>query len=283
MADTQAVAPVRSETEPPALSVVIPMYREAHRIGPTLDDAIPWLRAWSRTSELILVNDGSPDDTLGAVGPYLTEEPEGALRRVSLVSYEANRGKGGAVREGLARATGSAALVMDADNAATIREIERLLPALGDGVGIVAGSRESDDAQVDAVAFRRLTGSIFRTALALMGMGVIRDTQCGYKLYTREAVDIVARYASEDGYIFDLEHMLLARKAGLDIAERGIRWAHVEGGQVHAMRDGVRMLAQSARLKARLRSVRIERATTRPAVTLEPKPSVRAEAGVGST
>lgn len=235
-----------------ALSVVVPMYRERERITETLDDLTNWLQTWDLTSEIILVDDGSPDDTADIVQPFITDEPQGHLRRVRLHKLENNLGKGGAVREGLRQARGQNALIMDADNAATIREVEKLLPSLTHEVGIVAGSRALKSSDVEAVKYRAFTGLIFRAALAALGMNVIRDTQCGFKLYSRDAITIIDRFSNENGYTFDLEHMLLVKRAGLDVVERGIAWKHIEGGQVSALSDGLRMLRESVRLKSRI-------------------------------
>ncbi|RNC82002.1 MAG: glycosyltransferase [Phycisphaera sp.] len=262
------------------LSVVVPMYREADRIGATLDDLIGFLTEWNRTSEIILVDDGSPDNTADIVTPYLTENRQGMLNCVRLVRLDRNQGKGGAVRAGLAQSGGGMILMMDADNAATIREIQKLLPALTMNTGIVAGSRALTDSDVEAVKFRALTGLVFRGALAALGMNVIRDTQCGYKLYSRDAARVLAEHSTENGYIFDLEHMLLAKRAGLGIAERGIKWHHVDGGQVSAISDGLKMLRECLRLKKKLATIETSKLrhtlaeSRKPDVLVEAKPAV---------
>lgn len=235
----------------PALSVVIPMYREARRIGPTLRDAIPLLARGPRPSEIVLVDDGSPDATIPTVEPFLADQPVGALRSVRLVRHRLNRGKGAAVRTGLAAATGAWRLIMDADNAATIREVEKLFARTAPGVGLVAGSRVVRGAEVQAVASRKLTGLIFKTALRSMGMNLLADTQCGFKLYRADLAAEVATHASEDGYAFDLEHLLIARASGLRVAEVGIAWMHQEGGQVNPVHDGLRMLRRAWEIRHR--------------------------------
>lgn len=271
--------PETSRTDAPHLSVVVPMYREAARIGATLTDMTAWLRGWDETSEVVLVDDGSPDHTTSVVAPFLTDRPHGPLRRVRLVRLERNLGKGGAVRAGLAQSTGRFVLMMDADNAAAVREVEKLLAARTPRSGIVAGSRASRDADVQAVAFRALTGLAFRSALTLLGMNILRDTQCGFKLYDRRAAHIAATLGRENGYTFDLEHLLLVKRAGLSVLERGIAWRHVEGGQVSAVSDGLKMLRAAAKLRQRLRTIpdaEIKRAlaeASAPAVMIEAKPA----------
>ncbi|PHQ79876.1 MAG: hypothetical protein COB69_07105 [Phycisphaera sp.] len=252
------------------------MYREASRIGDTLTDTIGWLANWDRTSEVVLVDDGSPDNTVEVVQAFLTDLPSGNLQCVRLVTLKKNLGKGGAVRAGLAASRGEMVLMMDADNAATIREVDKLVSLMTADTGIVAGSRNADDAQVDAVAFRALTGLVFRLALAAMRMNVISDTQCGFKLYSRSASDLIVKLCTHNDYVFDLEHMLLARRAGLAVKERGIAWKHIEGGQVSAISDGIKMLRATVKLRRKLNSISDK--TIRKAMAESPKSAVMIEA-----
>jgi dolichyl-phosphate beta-glucosyltransferase len=243
------------EASTPALSVIIPMYRDAGRIEATLADAVPLLQAGPRNCELVLVDDGSPDGTIDRVKPYLTGHPRGSLVTVRLVRHQQNLGKGAAVRTGLAAAHGSWRLIMDADNAATVRELDTLLAAAEDGVGLIAGSRVASGARVDAVATRKLAGSIFKLALRGLGLDLLADTQCGFKLYRADIAEQVVALGQEDGYAFDLEHLLIASATGLGVAEVGIRWTHREGGQVSPIADGLKMLRRAMAIRARRRQI----------------------------
>ncbi len=240
---------------PVDVSVIIPMYREAARIDATLRDCLPLLSVAGHTSEVILVDDGSPDDTIEVVARHLAAEPQGPLFRVRLVRHKRNLGKGAAVRTGLAAAVGDWRLIMDADNAATIRELAKLLAAAGPGVGLVAGSRVVEGAQVEAIASRKLAGTVFKTALRALRLNLLADTQCGFKLYRADLAELVASIATEDGYAFDLEHLLIARAAGLRTPEVGIAWTHREGGQVDPVADGLKMLRCAAALRKRRRQI----------------------------
>ena len=243
--------PTNHQPGTPALSVIIPMYREARRIEATLVDALPELADLDEPCEVLLIDDGSDDDTADAVKPFLREGPEGSLRRVRLISHRSNRGKGAAVRTGLTEAEGQWRLIMDADNAATIRELAVLRAAIGPGVGLIAGSRVVEGSRVDAVASRKLTGTVFKLALRAMGMDLLRDTQCGFKLYRQDVAEQVVTVGRDDGYAFDLEHLLIARATGLRTVEIGITWAHREGGQISPVLDGLRMLRCAATIRAR--------------------------------
>jgi len=163
--------------------------------------------------------------------------------------------------------------VMDADNACRVSEVERLLARARPGVGMVAGSRRAADARVTVSRDRRLFSTVFRGTLRLMGLALLGDTQCGFKLYSAELARVVGEYAREDGFVFDVEHLSLARAAGLGIAEVGVQWHEQGGSTVRPIRDGVRMLVGAARIRWRLRGGLPRRARSQ----VEAKP-----AGVGA-
>lgn len=262
------------------LSVVVPMYNEVFRIGPTLADLTSTLERGSIPAEIILVDDGSPDRTVSAVTPALTEVPAGNLKRVALVRHLVNRGKGAAVRTGLEAASGAWILMMDADNAARVREVERLWPRTNDpSVVMVCGSRNTSDAQVQTRLFRKFAGGIFRLALGMLGLNLLRDTQCGFKLYRADAARAVVALGREDRFAFDLEHLLLASRLG-KLSEVGIAWEHKDGGTVHPIRDGLKMLREAARIRLRFfRDGRAERVLAASQVELKPEGASRTDRG----
>ncbi|MEL6497672.1 MAG: dolichyl-phosphate beta-glucosyltransferase [Planctomycetota bacterium] len=233
------------------LSVVIPMYRESSRIVPTLKDVIATLRTSPWSSEIILVDDGSTDDTVATVRPYVSERGEGGIERIALVKFDRNRGKGAAVRAGLAEARGDWRLMMDADNAARVDEVSKLFQHANGDTGLVAGSRSAEGAIVEAQGFRKLTGLIFKCALLVLGLRLAKDTQCGFKLYRADVAEAIAAHGVEDRFAFDLEHLLLTRKLGTRVCEVGIRWQHVDGSQVSPVADGIKMLYQAACIRFR--------------------------------
>ncbi len=259
-----------------ALSVIIPMYREESRIGATLADLVPSLErgvpglGFEGRAELILVDDGSDDNTPSVVSAWLENRGRGALAGVRLLRHGANRGKGAAVRTGLAGAAGRWRLIMDADNSCRVDEAPKLLArARETGAGLVAGSRRAADSVVTSSRSRRVTGWVFQAALSAMGMRLLNDTQCGFKLYSREAAEVVVRLGREDGWAFDLEHLLLARRAGLGIAEVGVVWDHRDGGKVNSLRDGLVMLRRAAAMRLARPGTRPARAA--PVVVVEPR------------
>lgn len=260
------------------LSVVIPMYRESARIVRTLRDAIETLETRSQPSEIVLVDDGSPDDTVSVVKPFLTDTAVGPIQRITLVRFERNRGKGAAVRAGLAEARGQWRLMMDADNAARVTEVDTLLAHASGNTGIVAGSRSMPESVVSAKGSRRLTGLIFKTALLGLGLRLARDTQCGFKLYRADVAEAIATHGIEDRFAFDIEHLLLAQKLGTAVREVGIRWTHIDGGQINPVVDGLKMLVQAAKIRLRDYGAPALPDRDKPAAQVEPKPATQSAA-----
>lgn len=262
--------PPGRETSPasqpvPTLSIIIPMYREAARIGATIADVHATLEQWQAAGatvfpcELLLMDDGSDDDTravaeraVHAIG----RNADAAMCTVRVIPSDRNFGKGHAVRTGLAHARGEWVLMMDADNATRLREISKLVDrAHATRAEFLVGSRRTADAHVRATFRRRVFGWGFQLALSALGMRLARDTQCGFKLYSRRAADLVTRLGREDRFAFDIEHLALVHRAGLGIQEVGIVWTHQEGSTVHPVRDGLRMLRAAARLGRATREI----------------------------
>lgn len=269
----------RAASDTPRLSVIIPMYQEQARIGKTLADLVPWLESQPWTSEVLLVNDGSKDQTEAAVAPWVRNEPRpsasNSLHRIRLLRHVQNQGKGSAVRTGLSHARGQWTLMMDADNAATIREVTKLFDrAASANAAFVVGSRVSKDSDVKTSASRGLVRLAYISILKTLGLAPVSDTQCGFKLYRADLATLIAARAREKGFVFDIEHLLIARQAGFKIAEVGIKWEHQEGGTVDPIRDGLRMLARAVAIRWRAMTERGKPAA--PAATvveLKPTPN----------
>jgi dolichyl-phosphate beta-glucosyltransferase len=235
------------------------MFCEAKRIVPTLEDIAATLRGWDLDAEVILVDDGSTDETRAVAGAA-GERLFGADLSVSFVCLPRfpNCGKGAAVRAGLEASRGAWVLMMDADNSARLDQLPKLATAtMGGHAGLVVGSRSVPDSEIEARLVRRLAGFGFRSAVRLMGMGFVTDSQCGFKLYRRDAARLCADYSAEDGFAFDLEHLGLCNKAGIGISEVGIVWTHSPNGTVNVVSDGLRMLRSCWKIRNRLRPLSI--------------------------
>lgn len=248
------------------LSIVIPAYNEQNRIERTLRETCAYFHARPTSTEILVVSDGSRDNTSAVVQTFIqTGEQSPSPVRVRLLSYDANRGKGYAVRFGVLRAEGDRVLFMDADLATPIAEIEKLEAALhpSSGVEIAIGSRPLRDSQllVRQPWYREWAGRGFNKAVQLAATPGIADTQCGFKLFTRRAVREIFSRCVLDGFSFDVEALFLARRLGFRVAEVPVRWAHQEGAAAFPnarayLRHGLKMVGDLVRIRRVHRTVR---------------------------
>ena len=233
----------------PDLSVVIPAYNEVDRLEPTLRRVIDFCRAERPSYQLLVVDDGSTDGTAALARRVGQGCPE-----LRVIELDGNRGKGAAVRAGMLAASGRRVLFSDADLATPIEEIGKLEERLAAGADIAIASRAAPgaDIRVRQHPLRELMGRSFNLMVRVAGFGGIKDTQCGFKLFTREAAhDLFAR-AAVDGFAFDVEILWLAR-GRYRIAEVPVVWRHVEESKVSPGTDAARMFADILRLRLRHR------------------------------
>lgn len=234
----QVTAPaLKMPTSSPAtlrvhLSVVIPAFNEASRIERTLDRTVAYLNGRGETWEVVVADDGSRDQTPVIVQRYIQSHGDAAVR---LVVLPCNRGKGAALRAGVAATRGERVLLMDADLATPIEELESLSRALDDGFKVATGSRAVATSNVtrSQSALRVLLGRAGNLWIRSLAVPGVHDTQCGFKLFEGDvARDLFAR-CREDRFGIDIEVLCLARrKLGLDIAEIGVYWEHQQGSKV---------------------------------------------------
>ncbi|KAH9251706.1 hypothetical protein BASA81_010376 [Batrachochytrium salamandrivorans] len=220
------------------LSVIVPAYREEQRLGKMLDETVEYLEARRRQLggkfawEIIVVDDGSPDGTFKLALEYTDRF---SSDRVRVLKLERNGGKGGAVRKGMLRSRGKMVLMADADGATKFSEVEKLERALGKlkgGDGFAAGSRAHlVQANARASGLRGFVSRAFQTLFVTMLVpGGIRDTQCGFKLFTKGAVQKIFPLQRMNGWAFDCELLFLARKRfDLPVLEVAVDWTDVDG------------------------------------------------------
>ena len=219
------------------LSVVIPAYNEATRLPETLAAINEYLSARPYTWEVIVADDGSEDDTAEIVQEFGKTHPG------FVVHTFPHRGKGGAVKLGMLEAVGAYRFLCDADLSMPIGLLERMLPPSPPAVDIVIGSREAEGAnRIGEPRGRWLMGRVFNSFTRLLAAPGIRDTQCGFKVFRGEAADNLFRSQTLDGFAFDAEILLLARKRGFTVAEVGIDWYYRSESKVRPFRDGWRTL-----------------------------------------
>jgi glycosyltransferase involved in cell wall biosynthesis len=229
----------------PMVSIVVPAYNEAQRIGESIKKIDAFVRASPLSFELIVVDDGSRDDTAATVSKSQTK----GLR---LVRNEQNHGKGYTVRQGVLAASGEYVLFTDADLSAPIEELNKLLDvALKDGADVVIGSRAVDRTFIEKhqSRFRELGGIIFNKMVRLLLGLQLHDTQCGFKLFHRQKSRRIFELQTTQGFGFDAELLFLAARNGLKIRETPVRWSHSEGSKVNPVRDGLRMFSDLVRIR----------------------------------
>jgi dolichyl-phosphate beta-glucosyltransferase len=195
---------------------VIPAYNEEKRLGPTLQRVQEWLDEWGGTFEVLVVDDGSRDDTAAIGQRYADDHPGFALHRLGR-----NRGKGAAVREGFARSRGDFVLFSDADLSTPIEEYARLQQVVDDGTDFVIASRglPGSDLVVRQAWYREWMGKTFNGFVRLLTGIPFRDTQCGFKLIRGELARELAAEMREEGFAFDVELILLASRKNARMSE----------------------------------------------------------------
>ena len=231
---------------PPTVSIVIPAFNEAARIGESLRKIDDFVRQSPLLFEVIVVDDGCTDETVEVVSKSGTP-------RVRLIHNNGNRGKGYSIRQGVLAASGVYVLFADADSSAPIEEVTKLLDiAMNEGAEVVIGSRNVDRRSIEKhqPLFREFGGVVFNLAVrALLGLN-LRDTQCGFKLFHRQKTHRAFERLTTFGFGFDPELLFLAKRAGLRIREVSVRWSHhSEGSRFNPIRHGSRMFADLVRIR----------------------------------
>jgi glycosyltransferase involved in cell wall biosynthesis len=227
-------------------SLVIPAYNESSRIRPTLDEILRYIAQQKWDAEILVVDDGSRDDTAAIVREYARAHPQ-----IQLVQNPGNRGKGYSVRNGMLHARGDICLFTDADLSSPIAEAEKLFDAIRQGADIAIGSRwlRAELQTERQPLYRQAFGRIFNMLLRLVLGLHFRDTQCGFKAFRREAAQRIFPLQRIERWGFDPEILFLARRMGLRTVEVPVIWAHSEGTRLHPFRDGLRMFGDVMRIR----------------------------------
>ncbi|MBL7712159.1 MAG: glycosyltransferase family 2 protein [Chitinophagaceae bacterium] len=236
-----------------SLSIIIPAYNEAGRIVPTLRAFHEWLTAGRYSFEIIVVDDGSGDDTVFV----LEELKHNGMPELSVVRVPINKGKGHAVRTGMLAARGAFRLFSDADGSTPVQELDKMLPCLQDGsADIVIGSRYTAGALVTKAqpAIRVLWSRLCNRIVQRVLLPGIADPHCGFKAFTAAAAAAVFSSCRVEGWSFDLELLAIARSQDLRIKEVGVQWANDERSKAR-IRQVPRAIADVYRVRRRLRSL----------------------------
>ena len=234
-----------------SLSVVIPAYNEEKRLPQTLERVEQYLTGHTQQSEILVVNDGSRDAT-GELARGFAAARSSARMRVRVLDNPGNRGKGYSVRHGMLESSLEWVLFSDADLSAPIEECEKLLAAVAAGDCQVAlGSRALDRSLIGIhqSVWRENAGRIFNVCMRLFTGLAFADTQCGFKLFRRDAAREVFRRQRLERFGFDVEVLYLARKLGYRSVEVPVRWNHAAGTKVSMLGDSVGMFLDLWRVR----------------------------------
>lgn len=227
------------------LSVVVPAYNEAERLGPSLERALAYLERRGGSFEVLVVDDGSADGTGAVAAAY-------AGRGVRLLVHDRNRGKGAALRTGVLATAGEEVLLSDADFSTPIEELpklERRLPA----AELVLGSRAVPGAELRLrqPIYRELMGKAFNRMIRLLGVRGLRDTQCGFKLLRGAVGRELFAAMTIDGFAYDVEMVWMAQRRGYRVVEVGVVWANSAASKVDPIRSSLEMFRDVLALRFR--------------------------------
>jgi glycosyltransferase involved in cell wall biosynthesis len=227
-------------------SIVIPAYNESRRIVPTLEKVLAYIAQQRWDAELIVVNDGSRDDTADIVRRFAEKNPT-----IRLIENPGNRGKGYSVRNGMLHAQGELLLFSDADLSSPIEEAVKLFKVIEEGADVAIGSRWlRAELQTERQPFyRQLFGRVYNLILRVVLGLKFKDTQCGFKAFTRRAAQAVFPRQRIERWGFDPELIFLAQRQQLKVVEVPVKWAHDDRGTISPLRDGTRMFLEVMKIR----------------------------------
>jgi len=246
------------------LSIVVPAYNETERLPAMLDQAIEFLQNPKTNStgveswEIIVVDDGSKDKTSETALEYASTLGHHKFRVLTLSQ---NLGKGGAVRRGVRVARGRTVMYADADGATTFSETNKVYDKLneiakevdGKRLGLICGSRAhlEDESVAQRTVFRTILMYGFHACVRIFGCGGVRDTQCGFKLMTRDTARLLFSNLHIERWAFDVELIRIAQATGSPVAEVAVEWTEIDGSKLDPMSASVQMLKDLVVLWAR--------------------------------
>jgi dolichyl-phosphate beta-glucosyltransferase len=243
--------PTSAHRGPRSLTIVLPAFNEARRIGPALDELFAYLDAplpegMHPRIDVLVVDDGSTDGTgdLVRARPEAARDAGGDQARLTVLPVR-HAGKGSAVKAGVLAAQGALVVFADADMATPPSELPKLVAAL-DGADVALGSRiqpDGSDMRATQPRYRRMLGGLFHVLASIWVVGDVKDTQCGFKGFTHEAAQDLFARQQITSIVFDVEVIHLARRRGYRLAVVPIRWEDVRGSR---MRPGARLALQVA-------------------------------------
>ncbi len=231
------------------ISIVIPSYNEEKRLSRSLPIIIDHINKFYGDYEIIVVDDGSVDQTAKVAASF--------GEHIKVVVLNQNKGKGAAVRAGMLAARGKYRIFSDADLSTPITELPKILAPLENGADIAIGSRAIDQGMIKKHQpfYREFMGKTFNRIVQLLLFKGIKDTQCGFKGFTASAAEKIFSLAKVNGFSFDVEILYLARQMGLKVEQRPVEWYNDERSTVSPIKDSLKMLYELLRIRSLHRKV----------------------------
>jgi len=231
------------------ISVIIPAFNEEKRITPTIQSVADYLdKLYPNEYEIIIVLDGPKDNTL-AVVTDLSQKYAG----IRIIDNKVNRGKGAVVKQGILESVGESVVFMDADNSTHINELDKILPIIQQGIEVVVGSRDMPNSKVEIrqARYKEILGDLGNWWIQFLLVGGIKDTQCGFKVFSGQAARHIFSQVNMQGWSFDIEVLALARYFGYKIKEMPVIWYNDERSHV-GLKDYLDVLRDTLIIKYRL-------------------------------
>lgn len=232
----------------PLASVIIPAWNEERRIGSSLQQVATFVRQQAKLIEVIVVDDGSDDDTVPIVEALADSHSFIRLIR------NPHGGKGAAVRTGVSQGKGEFLVVSDTDLSVPIEELPKFLPPVLDAYDVAIASREAQGAtRINEPHYRHLMGRVFNLLVRMVAVPHIQDTQCGFKAFRREAARAIFPLQTIEGWGFDVEVLFIARRLGYRIVEVPVTWYYGAESKVRPVHDTIGMLRDLWRVRMNAR------------------------------
>jgi len=209
-------------------------------------------REFTETMEVIIVVEKSSDATLEIAGELAAQQADSACR-FEVIGNDVQRGKGYAVRTGMLRAIGAHVFYMDADLSVPLAEVKSFLRYFEENpdAAVLVGNRQHAKARITRAQswVRRTMGQTFNRILGAMTLAELRDTQCGFKAFRREAAQTIFQRQQLDGFAFDVEVLVLAERLGLEVRDLPVEWINSPESKVRIIRDSLGMLVDTIRIR----------------------------------
>lgn len=235
----------------PFLSIIIPAYNEERRLPPSLEKIVAYLQVQNYRSEILVVENGSTDGTTTVVENFIASRMT-PMMPVQLILMHSTPGKGAAVKAGMLAAQGDYRFICDADLAMPIAEIAKFLPPAlpANTFDIAIASRELPGAvRYNEPIYRHVMGRVFNWLVRMLAVPGIQDTQCGFKMFTREAAQTLFPLQRIDGWGFDVEVLYIGLRHGMQLTEVPINWYYQSDSRVRPIHDTINMVRELLRIR----------------------------------